>query len=288
MMTMVMMICCYPILWLMIAIFAWAAKRRGSIVLGMKLPEDCADDMEVNALARRCRKVLWLSGIPLTLVLLPIFWIPYESVSFTVWMTWIPLMILFPFLVLGYYHRRLKKLTAAKGWKLGEEERHWWLGLFYYDPQYPRTTVKKRIGTGSTMNIARPGCKIVLAFVFLCLLSMPLLGIWMMAEDFSPRVLTVTEDSITAEHLGSDTVAYDDISDIALLREMPRHHRSSGYEMTYIDKGIFNVDGYGRCRICIDRRDPFFLVMMTADETYIFSVATQKDVETVIDHVEPK
>ena len=52
MMTMVMMICCYPILWLMIAIFAWAAKRRGSIVLGMKLPEDCADDMEVNALSQ--------------------------------------------------------------------------------------------------------------------------------------------------------------------------------------------------------------------------------------------
>lgn len=286
--TLIMLICLYPVLWIMLGIFISAAKWKKDKIFSLSLPPEGKNDPDVALISRHCRRNLWLLGIPFTLAVVPFFFIPYVSVVITCWLSWALLVILVPPLVFQYDYRAMQKLKKVRDWTLDvDEESRWLWGMFYYDPGNPKTVVKKRIGTGTTWNMARPAAKILTVFSSLCLLGMPFLGVWTIVEDFTPMEVMISETAVTATHLNSEIdVSYDDVSAVVLLREMPRCRRSAGTSLTYLEKGRYKVDGYGSCRIIIDRRDPVILVLETAAETYLISLDGEDEAEKIINRIE--
>ena len=283
----VMLVCLYPVLWILLGVFIASAKWKKGILMGVSLSEEESRDPEVLALARRCRRGLLLTAVPFTLALIPIYFIPYVSVATFCWFLWILLSMAAPIPFFHHYYRRLKSLKASRGWEEDPEEQFWLWGMFYRNPEDPRSTVPKRVGMGTTMNTARRPWKVLMVFLAVCFLSMPALGIWLMVEDFTPMEAVILDDGVEARHLESEFfVAYDDVETVALLTEPPALSRSVGTSLTYLEKGKYHVRGYGSCRICLDRRDPAILVLETEAETYLISFDSKAEAEAVIGRID--
>ena len=153
-----------------------------------------------------------------------------------------------------------------------DEDDHWIWGQFYYNPNNNRNFVNERVGMGMSMNLARPAGKAVMGFSAAILLLMPLLGVWLMAEELSPLRLTLTRDAIVMEQAFTDyTVPLDQVEHASLLSELPPAYRTWGTGLDNLLKGSFSVDGYGDVKLCLDPNAAQFLVLETASQTYIFS-----------------
>ncbi len=152
-----------------------------------------------------------------------------------------------------------------------DEDDCWLWGQFYYNPRNPSFLINERVGMGMSMNLARPAGKVVAVLVVLVLLSLPVLGVWLMVQEFSPVELTLTDTSLTASQVESEyTVDRQEIVEVQLLPQLPAAKRVVGTEMSNLCKGTYTVEGYGRCTVCLNPADPPFLVVRTKDNTCIF------------------
>ena len=282
----VMILCIYPILWVMIAAFLAITRKKGTLVMNHTLPPEALDDFAVRSVIRGTRRRLWLSGIVLSVFVIFFFFIPYESVALTAWLSWSLFAIAVPYLVWLGGSRKIKKLMAERQWPKASEDAHWFGCMIYYNPSDSHRMVDMRLGKGTTFNFAYLGAKLLAVFCILCLASLPFFGAWLIWEDFTPISVSVSVQALELDHCGSNAeISYDEVEEVALIKEMPSHRRTSGYEMTWIDKGRFKVEGYGRCRVYVDSRDDAILVLKTADETFLVSLPEEKTAKEVIRHI---
>lgn len=163
-------------------------------------------------------------------------------------------------------------LTAHSGTGSYVDEDDLWLwGMFYVNPNDRHSLVNDRIGMGMTVNLARPAGKIVMGFTVLCIAALPFLGVWVMAEEFSPRQVAVADGAVTVTHLTEQlSVPLAAVTDAGLLEELPDYSRIAGTAMDTIQEGRYRVDGYGVCRVSFNPREGPFIVLQTETETYIF------------------
>lgn len=153
-----------------------------------------------------------------------------------------------------------------------DEDDHWIWGQFYYNPNNNRNFVNERVGMGMSMNLARPAGKALMGFSAAILLLMPLLGVWLMAEELSPMRLTLTEDAVVMEQAFTDyTVPLDQVEEANLISQLPPVYRTWGTGLDNLLKGDFSVEGYGNVKLCLNPNADQFLVLKTKDQTYIFS-----------------
>ncbi len=153
-----------------------------------------------------------------------------------------------------------------------DEDSCWIWGQFYYNPNNNRNFVNERVGMGMSMNLARPAGKMLMGFSASILLLMPLLGVWLMAEELSPMRLTLTEDALVMEQAFTDyTVPLDQVEEANLISQLPPAYRTWGTGLDNLLKGDFSVEGYGNAKLCLNPNADQFLVLKTKDQTYIFS-----------------
>ncbi|MEL4105315.1 DUF5808 domain-containing protein [Oscillospiraceae bacterium WX1] len=164
-----------------------------------------------------------------------------------------------------------QKLSEDSGGTIyTDEDDYWFYGSFYSNPHDEHVLVNRRTGIGTTVNLARTPGKIMMGFVVLILLSMPLLGLWMMQEEFTPVTLLMTEQQLVARHT-HDVYKIDvgSVQTVSLIESLPDGIRTNGTAMSSVLKGNFRFDGLGDCRVCLDPRTPPFLVLTTDARTYI-------------------
>lgn len=181
-----------------------------------------------------------------------------------------------------------EKLSAYSGGEQYlDEDAFWVYGLFYNNPNDRHFVMNNRVGMGTTVNLARPGAKVLMGITALIMAALPFLGVWCIFEEYTPITVTATADSVRVQHMGFDlTVDYDDVKDAALLYDLPGLCRINGTGMDTVDKGKFSVEGYGTCRICLDPRADAFLVLVTADKTYLISTSSTEETEHIYQWVE--
>lgn len=284
----VMTLIYYPILWIMVGALASQAKLKKGRAFGLVIPESEWDNGDVMIVIRHCRKVLLWCGAILTVLLIPVPYIADDGAVLTYWMVWLMLVIVVPFIFYGYHFNCMKRLKIAKCWELTKEEHFWHGGVWYYNKDNPKVFVSLFPGS-SSLNLARLSGKILMGFCLLCLVSMPFFGVAVMKADAAEMMVICTEDAVTVEHGRSEyTVAYDEVTEVALLREMPDSSRSAGFESSHLKKGKFSVAGYGNCTICVEDQDEAILVLKTEDTTYLFSFDTEAEALEIIDKIEIK
>lgn len=183
-----------------------------------------------------------------------------------------------------------EKLTAQYGQKQYVDEDDFWLwGLFYYNPDDRHFMINKRVGIGTTVNLARPMAKVWTVLTIFVLACLPMVGVWTIYEEYTPITVTAGETSVSVKHLGFEiSVDYDDINDADLLYALPGLSRLNGTGMETIDKGKFSVEGYGVCQICIDPGADAFLVMETDKKTYMISTPSPAETEQIYQWIEDR
>ena len=156
-----------------------------------------------------------------------------------------------------------------------DEDDCWIWGLFYYNPHNTHFLINERVGMGMSMNLAKPAAKWLMGLTALLIALMPLLGVWVMLEEFSPLELQMEGETVVARQaLSTYRVERSDVTGIALLTQLPDASRVAGTAMENLLKGSYEMEGYGPVTLCLNPHDPPFLVLETDTVTYIFGGET--------------
>ncbi|NLM46161.1 MAG: hypothetical protein GX200_05115 [Firmicutes bacterium] len=236
--------------------------------------EIIAEDSEYNLVLTRIRRVnwtrFWLSAAWINALYTVILWLSVTGRTvffvFLLATALYTVAILWTVLKAEFATRNMQhKLAAASPAPLyTDEDRYWINGMFYYNPNDQKSLVSNRVGIGMTVNLARPAGKITMAFALLCLLSVPVLPLWVMAEEFTPLRIEATESAIVITHLSEIAkIMAQEIESVELLPELPAARRIVGTGMDNLRKGTFDVEGYGRGKLYLNPRQPPFLVIYT-------------------------
>ncbi len=169
---------------------------------------------------------------------------------------------------------------------LVDEDDYWPLGLlgtYYYNENDNNSFVNTRVGFGTTVNVAKPLCKAIMIFSGILVLAMPLLGVWLIADEFSTVEIILTDNSIEAHHTGIEyEVPLEDIISYELLTELPKISRIAGTSLDNVAKGIYSVKGIDtNCRLCLYPKAELFLLLETEDQIYLFGMENTETMKNI-------
>lgn len=256
------------------------------ILIDRQKSEIISSNSNVNSNFNRAKKHIWSN-----------FWLAMAWINtaftFAVWLFtdhFITNIILFMAIIIGYTviiiylclrsgftinkirQKAVSEALAASDHIDTDDDANWIYGMIYYNPNDSSFMVDKRIGMGTTVNMATAGAKWLAGILFLSLLVIPVVSILLIFEEFAPINLDVTGDRIVAEHLKTEySINIDDIRGCSLINDLPEARRVMGTGMDNLDKGNFSVDGYGDCKLCLNPQNNVFIVIRTDQYTYIFS-----------------
>lgn len=248
-------------------------KFKKNIALGVTLPYQGRTDPEVVALLARFKRQLGLVCLVLLAMAVGGIFLPVSfGVSLTLFLVWTDLCIVLPYLPYVACNRKLKELKAERGFYVDSDDKWIW-GLFYYDPHDSHLIINNRVGSGTTVNLARRGGQVLVGILAALLIFMPLVGVGVMAEERSPVTLELTDTRLVAAHGGSEyEVALEDILQAELLDQRPTGlTRTWGTAMDSVLKGQYRSPDYGAMTLCLDpRTGPWLLVVTREGKTYLF------------------
>ncbi|SHM55907.1 Uncharacterized membrane protein [Anaerosporobacter mobilis DSM 15930] len=164
-----------------------------------------------------------------------------------------------------------------------DEDSYWIYGLLYYNPNDKHLIVPKRVGLGTDMNYAKPAGKVFGVIIALIILAMPISAIGLIQSEFSPLLLTIDEESITAKHFHTTYgIDFDDIKTVETWDELPNISKDNGTGFSTLCKGTYSIAGNGSCTVCFNPTNHLFIVITKEnDKKYVFSGSTDKKTEEV-------
>ena len=235
------------------------------------------DDLDLTAALTRVRRYNWtkfwlLASWSTALYSLAVWLCQGDMLWYLVWTFVYSAVLIVGALATEFAARRAQhRLTQGRtGTPAVDEDDLWIWGQFYYNPNNNRTLVMEGVGMGMSMNFARPAGKAMAVFSIAVLLAMPLMGVWLMAEELSPVRMELTDEALTVRQaMTTYEIPLDEITDVQLLDTLPPASRTWGTGLSNLLKGSFSVKGYGPCTLCLNPENPPFLLVQTVHGTYL-------------------
>jgi len=169
-----------------------------------------------------------------------------------------------------------------------DDDNHWLGGVFYYNPKDKHFSVETRcLGTGTTMNLAKPVAKFFAGLFILVMLQFPVISVWIIMEEFTPIELRVEDNMLIGEQIREYiSIPLYSIKDVELLPERPGMSKNSGVGMETVCKGDFYVkEEKNDCEVFLDPRNDLCIRVETSMEIYYlggFDDAQTKEVYEIL------
>lgn len=254
-------------------IAVWMDRQKTQVI---------SSDSEVNVNYTRARKNLWKNlwlclawvNTANTAAAAIVFAVDWFAVEWLLWGS-----IGYSVLTLGlliWYAKRGSAIDASYEEKreeiFADDDDAWLGGIVYYNKKDKRTMVTKRIGIGTTTNLATPTGKLLDGIgIVVFLIVIPVCCIWVILEEFTPMQLSIADNTLVAEQLKVDyEIPVDRIESITIIDEKPRWTKVNGSAMENMCKGTFRIQGE-KCEAFLNPQNDFFLQIETAEETYYMS-----------------
>ena len=162
------------------------------------------------------------------------------------------------------------------------DDNNWIGGIFYYNPRDKRSLVEKRVGIGTTVNMATPLGKGMTIIGVLAMLVIPISCVFLIMEEFTPIALVVENDTLKAEHIKVEyEIPVDDIENATLIQELPSMSKSNGSAMNVLEKGDFYIRGQGHCQVLLNPQNNDFITFTANGETYYVSGFDDKQTKEI-------
>lgn len=176
-----------------------------------------------------------------------------------------------------------QKLTEESGKSAyTDDDEYWIIGMFYHNPNDKHLMINNRVGIGTTLNLAKTSGKIIMVFSVLCILAMPFMGFWMMAEEFTPVKIEINEAQLVVSHT---SVVYkidlEDIKSAVILETLPSSSKITGSGFETLLKGKFRVKDIGVCELCLNPKSSPFIKITTDKRIYILGTNNRDETLTV-------
>ena len=154
-----------------------------------------------------------------------------------------------------------------------EDDRCWIGGLFYYNPEDKHTIVQKKVGVGTTMNLATPiGKGSMILSALLLVLLIPGCCIWVLLLEFTPIRLQIENQTLYARQLNTNyEVEVEQIENLEKITELPGWSKVSGSAMDTLEEGTFFIRNVGKCEVFLNPENTIFLHFSAAGIDYYMS-----------------
>lgn len=266
----------------------WMDKRKTEVV---------SNDSDVNVNYTRAKKNIWKNfwlvsawiNTLFTLILAAALFTDTAFGSVTLWgaiiYTVVICMLFFPLM------RKLSQVERAYWKKMNvdfktEDDRCWIWGTFYYNPKDRHSMVNKRVGVGTTINMATTTGKVFTVISVVSLAIIPISCVWMIMLEFTPISLKMSENNVVAEHLKVDyEIPVAAIDSVELIYEKPEWSKVSGVAMDNLDSGTFYEFNVGKCEAFMNPQNAVFLRIQAEGVTYYMSGADDEETMQVYEEI---
>ncbi|MBR4513898.1 MAG: hypothetical protein IKO61_03330 [Lachnospiraceae bacterium] len=161
-----------------------------------------------------------------------------------------------------------------------DDDDKWIFGLFYYDKNNKRLNVEKRVGIGSTINMAHPVGKVLGVFIVCAVMFTLLSMVWLGFLEVTP-IHVYTEDGKVICHQLRDEYVFEtnSIKDVTLVEDLDKRSvvRNVGTSMPGLTKGNFNVDQDSGCRLFLNPDIDVCIRIETDSRVYYVSNETEDE-----------
>lgn len=172
--------------------------------------------------------------------------------------------------------RRTQERLTQGATALADEDDVWLLGSLYYNPADTRVMVAKRLGLGTTVNLATPVGKWTMAVLVVIIVGSLFVGPAMGVADSIPTELELRGSApavLVASHGKREkyTLSADRITDVQLRDSLPACSRTVGTGLDHYLEGDFYVTGEGQAYFCLDPTESVFLRVEAGGIVYWFT-----------------
>ena len=165
------------------------------------------------------------------------------------------------------------------GCSLPQIDEQWRYGIFYYNPSDTRLNGEKKIGVGTCINHAKPMGKFLSALAWVLIALLLVFGVYLVRAQSLPLTLTYKDGVLKSGQTRTNyTIDVDTMQFIMFLDKLPSNSKVFGTGMDNLQRGIYNVEGFGECRMNVNPQNQAFILIQTEDGCYIFSA--DKDEKT--------
>ena len=112
----IMLVCMLPIVPIIYVMLANETKPKKNIILGVTLPYEAREDAAVIRICSEYRRNLKISTLILVLCPIAFFFVPWFSVVLTLYMLWIDVVLIVPYLIFIKANQKLKALKKENKW----------------------------------------------------------------------------------------------------------------------------------------------------------------------------
>lgn len=275
-----------------IATWNTTSSANNNIIFGVTLPSWALNSDEVEALKKEYKKQCTIYLIVLIAAFLPLF-IPVSYISFSViyFILWVIAGVIF---AMGKpvvsANRKLAEIKKKNGWLVGivherkdkvtgepilvDDDDYWKDGIWYNNPSDSNTYVEKRIGIGTTLNMATTFGKWFVygltAFVIVIVISVS--AFILLSDIITPDMQINNSQSINISAIGDSTsFKVSDIQDVTLINELPKGYKINGAATSVYARGIFKLEGYGRTKAYIFTDKPPYIAIRLSDSCIFYN-----------------
>lgn len=165
---------------------------------------------------------------------------------------------------------------------ISAQEDSWIDGMIYCNPSDSRFLVNDPVGVGTTVNIGKRSGRILTGFSVALIALMPLLGYWLVAEEFTPIRWEITPEAVILRHVWEeDQILFQDVQSVEWLDSLPKISRQKGSSIGEMRKGKYRVEGMGTCSLYLNRKDEKYLLIRTGEKTYLVNGEQESDTESL-------
>ena len=114
-MSIIFFVGCYPILFLMYFLYRNLANKNG-YCFGATISKELRDGDETKAIDAWYRKELKKYTLVLAVIPFVVFFTPYVSIEFTIWMIWILVVCFYPMFFYAKANKQVQEVKKERGW----------------------------------------------------------------------------------------------------------------------------------------------------------------------------
>ena len=288
-----LVICMYPLLLVVYSVMKKEVVPKGNLRFGVTVPKAYLEDAQVLEIVKKFKFWMKLSMLILFIVPLPFLFVPYVSVAFMMWTFWIFAILFCLWYLFAKANRQVAQLKEKEHWQFSvveakeeEQDKFWKWGMVYNNPNDKQGIVNTRMGMGTTVNMAKRWARMLTIAGVVCMLSMPVIGIWVLAEEFTPVYLKYEDGCVVAGQLRENyRINSAQIQEVRLLSEVPGMSKKNGTGLNNLRKGTYHIRNVGDCEVLQNPQNEYVLYIRTADGEYYLGAAEDTQTQKVYNEI---
>ncbi len=253
-------------------------------------------NMAIHQAARQYWSVLWLAiAIFEAINAYVAYYILSEgtSISSALWTCGIFAVSLVPLLAIYWTYHRIRVLEFRYAHTDGKKntidvDYYWRSGYTYHNPEDKKVFVKKRIGSGITVNTATTGGKWFYSatILFISVIIVAVSTMVIRADLQPPSLVIANNGSIQIEDANYPyNFKISDIVEINLEEKMPSGFKTNGIAVQQYARGNFQLQELGPAKMYIFKNSSPYIVIQLKDLYVIYNEEEPEDTKQVFNEL---